>query len=151
VEVLLKQINKLKSEGVAIIYISHRMEEIFSIADTITVIRDGQLVGSDPAAKLDRDKLISMMVGRQISELYPKEHPPAGEVLLEARNITRGKRVRNVSFTLRAGEVLGIAGLVGAGRSELVESIFGIAPRGQGDVIVKGEPVKIRYPKMPSR
>ena len=147
VEVLLKQINKLKAQGVAIIYISHRMEEIFRIADTITVLRDGKLVGSDSAQNLDRDKLISMMVGRQISELFPKEHPQAGEVLLEARNITRGKRVRNVSFTLRAGEVLGIAGLVGAGRSELVESIFGIAPHVQGEVIVKGQPVRIRSPK----
>jgi ABC-type sugar transport system ATPase subunit len=123
------------------------MEEIFRIADAITVLRDGQLVGSHSAQNLDRDKLISMMVGRQISELYPKEHPQAGEVLFEARNITRGKRVKNVSFSLRAGEVLGIAGLVGAGRSELVESIFGIAPQVKGEVIVKGEPVRIRHPR----
>lgn len=144
--VLFQQIEQLKKQGVAIIYISHKMDEIFRIADTITVLRDGQCIGTRPAGELDEDKLISMMVGREIREIYPKEKTDIGEVVLEVRGLSRGKRVHDASFQLKKGEVLGIAGLVGAGRSELVETIFGIAPRTAGDIFISGKRIKIKSP-----
>lgn len=147
VDVLFEQVAKLKAQGVSIIYISHKMDEIFKIADHITVLRDGQLAGSDRAAQLDREKLIRMMVGREISEIFPKELVSPGRTLLEVRNLSYGKKVRDVSFSLRAGEVLGIAGLIGAGRSELVETLFGIRKRSAGEVLLEGKPVEIRHPK----
>lgn len=147
VDVLFRQIQKLKEQGVAIIYISHKMDEIFRIADRITVLRDGQLVGSDSIGQMSRERLIKMMVGREISEVFPKVNVTPGEILLEVRNIQMGKKVRDVSFDLRAGEVLGIAGLVGAGRSELVECIFGVRGRHNGSIRIKGADVHIRHPK----
>lgn len=146
VAVLFNQIKKLKEQGVAIIYISHKMDEIFQIADAITVLRDGRLVGSDISSNLSRDQLISMMVGREISEVYPKAETLKGENILEVRNLTRGKRVKDISFVVREGEVLGIAGLVGAGRSELMESLFGMAHNYKGEILIKGRSVKIRHP-----
>ncbi len=147
VEVLFQQIEKLKAQGVAIIYISHKMDEIFKIADRITVLRDGQLVGSDVSSQMSRKRLITMMVGREISEIFPKEHVPPGEKLLEIKNLQQGRKVRNVSFDLRAGEVLGIAGLVGAGRSELAECIFGVRASKGGEVHLRGTKLQIRHPK----
>ena len=124
--VLFAQIERLKKQGVAIIYISHKMDEIFRISDTITVLRDGQWIGTKPAKELDNDMLIKMMVGRELTDIYPKDPVEIGDVILEVKNLSRGKKVRDASFSLRKGEVLGIAGLVGAGRSELVETIFGL-------------------------
>lgn len=147
VEVLFQQINRLKQQGVAIIYISHKMDEIFRIADRITVLRDGILAGSDVSTNLDRDKLITMMVGREIKEVYPKQDANIGEVVLETDHLNRGKRVKDVSFKLRKGEILGIAGLVGSGRSELAETIFGIYPATSGKLMIRGEEVKIHHPK----
>lgn len=147
VEVLFDQIARLKAQGVAIIYISHKMDEIFQIADTITVLRDGSQAGSAPSAELDREKLISMMVGREIKEVYPKEEAEIGEKILEVKDLCRGHRVRNANFCLHEGEVLGIAGLVGSGRSELVETIFGIVPAEKGSILIRGQEVKIRHPK----
>jgi len=147
VEVLFRQIRQLKEQGVAIIYISHKIDEIFQIADSITVLRDGRLVGTDERRNFDRNRLITMMVGREISEVYPKGEATIGEPIMEVRNMNRGRRVRDVSFILREGEVLGIAGLVGAGRSELMESIFGMAPGSRGEVAVKGRNIRIRHPK----
>lgn len=146
-EVLFRQIARLKDHGVAVIYISHKMEEIFRISDTITVLRDGRPAGSAPAAELSRDKLISMMVGREITEIYPKSQTRKGDMLLEVRDLCRGRRVRNINLTLRRGEVLGIAGLVGAGRSELAETLFGIFPARSGQILIEGRPVRIRHPK----
>lgn len=144
--ILFKQIERLKQQGVAIIYISHKMDEIFRISDTITVLRDGQFIGTRPAAQLNEDELIKMMVGRQISEIYPKEDNDIGDVVLEVKNLSRGKRVDDVSFQLKSGEVLGIAGLVGAGRSELVETIFGMYPKTGGEIFVNNKKAKIKSP-----
>ncbi len=147
VETLFAQIRRLKSEGVAIIYISHKMDEIFQICDTITVLRDGKFIGTDAAANMDNDQLIRMMVGRDITEVFPKAEAEIGDVILEVKNISQGTMVKNVSFSLRRGEVLGIAGLVGAGRSELVETIFGIRPKSSGEVLMNGKPIHISHPR----
>lgn len=142
--VLFAQIERLKKQGVAIIYISHKMDEIFRISDTITVLRDGQWIGTKPAKELDNDMLIKMMVGRELTDIYPKDPVEIGEVVLEVKNLSRGKKVQNASFSLRKGEVLGIAGLVGAGRSELVETIFGLYPKTGGQIFLHGKEVHIK-------
>lgn len=147
VAVLFEQIRRLKSQGVAIIYISHKMDEIFKISDRITVLRDGTFAGSGRSEELDRDKLISMMVGREIKEVYPKEASTIGDAILEVQNLNRGHKVKNISFQLRKGEILGIAGLVGSGRSELAETIFGIKPASAGKIFVNGKEVTIKSPK----
>ena len=146
-QVLFAQIDRLKKQGVAIIYISHKMDEIFRISDTITVLRDGEWIGTKPASELDDNSLIKMMVGRELTDIYPKEPAPIGDVILEVKNLSRGKKVKNVSLTLRKGEVLGIAGLVGAGRSELVETIFGLYPKTGGEVFLNGKKADIKNPK----
>lgn len=145
--VLFKQIERLKEQGVAIIYISHKMDEIFRIADTITVLRDGEFIGTKPAADLDEEQLIRMMVGRQITEIYPKEETKIGEVFFEVKDLCRERHVYHASFGLRKGEVLGIAGLVGSGRSELVETIFGMYKKSAGELYVNNQKVNIRSPK----
>ena len=142
--VLFTQIERLKKQGVAIIYISHKMDEIFRISDTITVLRDGQWIGTKPAKELDNDMLIRMMVGRELTDIYPKEPVEIGDVILEVKNLSRGKKVQDASFSLRKGEVLGIAGLVGAGRSELVETIFGLYPKTGGQIFLHGKEVHIK-------
>lgn len=147
VSTLFKQIRRLQGQGVAIIYISHKMDEIFRICDTITVLRDGQMVGTHTASDIDNDDLIRMMVGRDITEVYPKLEVPIGDVVLHVDRLSYGNKVKNVSFSLRSGEVLGIAGLVGAGRSELVESIFGMREKDGGEIQVHGKSVSIRSPK----
>lgn len=146
-QVLFAQIDRLKKQGVAIIYISHKMDEIFRISDTITVLRDGEWIGTKPASELDDNSLIKMMVGRELTDIYPKEPAPIGDVILEVKNLSRGKKVKNVSLTLRKGEVLGIAGLVGAGRSELVETIFGLYPKTGGEIFLNGKKADIKNPK----
>lgn len=142
--VLFAQIERLKKQGVAIIYISHKMDEIFRISDTITVLRDGQWIGTKSAKELDNDMLIKMMVGRELTDIYPKDPVEIGDVILEVKNLSRGKKVRDASFSLRKGEVLGIAGLVGAGRSELVETIFGLYPKTGGQIFLHGKEVHIK-------
>jgi inositol transport system ATP-binding protein len=148
VAVLFNQIQSLKGRGVAVIYITHKMDEIFKIADDITILRDGKWVDSGPAADFTPDKLISLMVGREITNLFPKEDLPIGEVILEARNLTQGPeqggRFRDISFDLRRGEILGFAGLVGAGRSEVMRAIFGLDPFTSGQIMINGKPVKIK-------
>jgi ABC-type sugar transport system ATPase subunit len=146
VETLFDQIRKLKAKGVGIIYISHKMEEISQIADRITVLRDGKWIGTDLAQNLDKDTIIKMMVGREIKEAYPKVVVEPGDVVLEVRDLQLEDKFQKVNFTLRKGEVLGIAGLVGAGRSELVETIFGITKPEFGEVLVNGKPIKITHP-----
>ena len=147
VDTLFDQIARLRQQGVAIIYISHKMDEIFRICDRITVLRDGQFIGCDDAKNLDQQTLIRMMVGRDITDVYPKAEAEIGEVILEAKDIQLGRRVRDVSFQLRRGEVLGIAGLVGAGRSELVETIFGIRRKTGGQVFKNGKELHITHPR----
>lgn len=145
--ILFQQIERLKRQGVAIIYISHKMDEIFKITDTITVLRDGTWIGTMPSKELNHDLLIKMMVGREITEIYPKEDTEISDIILEVKNLSRGTKVKEVSFQLHKGEVLGIAGLVGAGRSELVETIFGLYPKTQGEVYLKGRKMEIKSSK----
>jgi len=147
VNVLFSHIESLRKQGTAIIYISHRMEEIFKICDRITVMRDGQYVGTDTVKNLDENKLIKMMVGREITDVFPKLEAEIGEVVLKAKNISRGKRVKDISFDLRRGEILGIAGLVGAGRTELVEGLFGIEKLSAGEIYIHDRKVSIHSPR----
>ena len=144
---LFRMIKDLKTQGVAIIYISHKMEEIAQIADTITVLRDGQYIATKPAAELDRNALITLMVGRQIDLLFPVAIGKQEEVLLSVRHLTQPGKFSDVSFDLHAGEVLGLAGLMGAGRTEVARAIFGLDPLAGGEVFVKGLPVTIRSPQ----
>ena len=147
VDTLFEQIARLRQQGVAMIYISHKMDEIFRICDRITVLRDGQFIGCDEARNLGQQTLIRMMVGRDITDVFPKADAEIGEVILEAKDIQLGCKVRDVSFQLRRGEVLGIAGLVGAGRSELVETIFGIRHKTGGQIFKNGRELRITHPR----
>ena len=149
IEVLFGQICSLKEQGVAILYITHKMDEIFRIADDITIIRDGQWIESGPATDYDANKLVSRMVGREITNVFPKEDDiPIGDVVLEVKNLTQekqdGGRFENISFTLRQGEILGFSGLVGAGRSEVMRAVFGLDPYTSGEIRMEGKPVAIR-------
>ena len=147
VELLFGHIRKLKAQGVAIIYISHRMDEIFAICDSVTVYRDGTYIGCGTTKELDEAALIKMMVGREITDVFPKLDAQIGEVMFEAKHITRADgKVKDVSISVRKGEILGIGGLVGAGRSELVEGIFGMHRLSGGEVFVKGRKVRTRTP-----
>jgi len=144
---LFKIIRSLKEKGVAIIYITHKMDEVFQIADDITVFRDGRHIATVPAAQTDRSSLIAMMVGRELTNLFPKEDAPIGEVVLSVRNLTRTGIVEDVSFDLRRGEILGLAGLMGAGRTEVIEGVFGIKPIDAGEITIKGQRVEIKSPR----
>ena len=139
---------ELRASGVGLIYISHRLEEIFALADRVTVLRDGQSVGTNRIDAINETELIRMMVGREVSQIYPEAENTAGNVVLEARKLgcTAGG-VRDVSFQLRAGEVLGMAGLVGAGRTELARVLFGITPADSGEILLRGENISIHSPQ----
>ncbi|TCK34604.1 xylose ABC transporter ATP-binding protein [Paraburkholderia sp. BL8N3] len=154
IRILLDIVRDLKARGVACVYISHKLDEVEAVCDTITVIRDGRHVGTQPMKELSTDRIIAMMVGREIRNLFPREPHEIGEVIFEARNVTcfdvtnpRRKRVDNVSFTLRKGEILGVAGLVGAGRTELMQAIFGAYPGvSEAQVWMNGRQVKTATP-----
>ena len=139
-------IKRLTDFGVAIIYITHKMDEVFKISDDITVFRDGKHVGSYPAKELDRDKLIKLMVGRELTDLFPKEEAEIGEVVLSVQGLNRGTVVKDVSFELHRGEILGLAGLMGAGRTEVLETIFGIEKADSGEVVLNGKALRIKQP-----
>ena len=139
-------IKRLTDFGVAIIYITHKMDEVFRISDDITVFRDGKHVGSYPAKELDRDKLIKLMVGRELTDLFPKEEAEIGEVVLSVQGLNRGAVVKDVSFELHRGEILGLAGLMGAGRTEVLETIFGIEKADSGEVVLNGKALRIKQP-----
>lgn len=147
VEVLFQQISELKKEGVAIIYITHKMDEIFRIADDITIIRDGKWISSGPAAEYDVDKVISLMVGRKIDNIFPKIEVPVGDVVLEVKNLKQYGRFRDINFKVRKGEILGFSGLVGAGRSEVMRAVFGLDPYHEGEILLNGKKVVIRNTK----
>ncbi|GAA4431676.1 sugar ABC transporter ATP-binding protein [Ravibacter arvi] len=138
---LFEIIRELKSKGVGIIYISHKMDEILQIADTVTVFRDGRYIDSRPAGTLDRDTLISLMVGRKLSDLFPSGSTEKGAAIYEVSGLTRRGSFENVSFDLHAGEILGIAGLVGAGRTELARVLFGLDQADRGTVKLHGAPL----------
>jgi len=154
IAVLLDIIRSLKAKGVTCIYISHKLDEIAAICDTIVTIRDGQHIATTPMREMSVERIIAQMVGREMNQLYPKQEHTLGDVVFEARNVTcwdpdnpQRKRVDNVSFTLRRGEILGIAGLVGAGRTELVSAIFGAydGPY-EAEVLLEGQPLDTRTP-----
>lgn len=137
---------KLKSQGKSIIFISHKLDEIYEITDQVTVYRDGIYIGSEKTAELKIDKLINMMVGRDVKEMFPKIPCPIGDIKLEVKNLSNRKFFKNVSFTVRRGEILGIAGLVGAGRSEVIETIFGMRSHTSGEIAIDGKQVEIKGP-----
>lgn len=136
-------IRKLKDRGCGIVYISHKMEEIFQLCDEITILRDGQWITSQPLEGLDMDKIISMMVGRSLNQRFPDRTNVPGETILEVRHLTslRQPSIRDISFDLRKGEILGIAGLVGAKRTDIVETLFGIREKSSGTIKLHGKPI----------
>lgn len=144
-ERLYKLVHKLKADGVTIIYISHRLEELFEICDRVSVLRDGQYVTTMNIQDTDKNDLISHMVGRELSSTYPEKKPATNEVLLEAEALC-GNGVENISFKLHKGEILGFAGLVGAGRTELMHVIFGAAKKKSGSLKIKGQEVNFSSP-----
>ena len=146
VAMLFRQIADLKAAGVAIIYITHKMDEIFQIADDITIIRDGQFVGSGPATDYNQHSLIGLMVGRTISSIFPKETVPIGEVALSVRGATRHGVFQDISFEVRKGEIVGLAGLIGAGRTEVVRAIFGLDRLDAGEVWLNGQKLELNKP-----
>lgn len=146
IETVLDIVKTLKEDGIGIIYISHHLDEVFEIGDRATVIRDGQRVSSYPIAGLPKSTLIKDMVGRDPSTFYKRERTRRGEVALEVRSVT-GNGVHDISFQLHRGEVLGIAGMVGSGRSELMELLFGAAPLVHGDILINGQSVRHRSPE----
>ena len=141
-----RMIRSLRESGAAIIYITHKMDEVFKISDHVTVFRDGKHVATVPAAELDRQKLITLMVGRELTHMFPKEVVAIGEVVLSVRGLTRHGVLRDISFDLRRGEILGLAGLMGAGRTEVLEAIFGITRIDAGTIEIDGRATKIRSP-----
>jgi len=144
---LIAVVKRLRERGVAIIYVSHRMPEIFELADRVTVLRDGAYVGTRLIDEVDEAALVSMMVGRAIDRLFPKIEVPIGDVVLELRDVCFGRKVRNASLKVRAGEIVGLAGLVGSGRTELALTIFGITPATSGEILLEGKPVRIDAPQ----
>lgn len=146
VEILFKTIADLKKKGTGIIYISHKMDEIFRIADDITVLRDGTYVNSWEAKDIDNNTLIRNMVGRELNEIFPKIKVPAKDVVMEVRHFTKENQFEDISFSVREGEILGIAGLIGAGRTELMNAIFGLEKPDSGEVFFEGKKVEIRRP-----
>lgn len=141
---LFKVIENLKKKGIAIIYISHRMEEIFTICDRVEVLRDGKYAGNALIKDIDNDKLISMMVGRKIEEQFPYKEAKKGDKLLEVLNLSCNEGVNNASFEVRKGEILGIAGLMGAGRTELAKTVFGEYKKTSGSIKINGKEVNIK-------
>jgi len=146
VKTLFKIIENLKSQGVAIIYISHKMDEIFKISDTITVLRDGKLIATKKASDLDNNTLISLMVGREISEIFPEAKAEVGKTLISVKNLSRKGVFSEINFEVKAGEVLGLAGLVGAGRSEVARAIAGLDKFDSGTIEIDGDEIQINSP-----
>src|ERR1700739_4733594 len=144
---LFEVVRRLRSEGMAIIYISHRMAEVYELADRLSVLRDGEYVGELKRAEFSADKVIEMMVGRRLEDFYKHAKHSAGRVVLEVKNMADADRVKNATFQLRQGEVLGLAGLVGAGRTELARLIFGADKRKSGEVYLDGKKLRINQPK----
>jgi ribose transport system ATP-binding protein len=147
VEKLFGLVRTIKAKGVMVIYISHRLAEIFSLSDRVSVFRDGRHIATRTTSTTDKKELISLMVGRELLETYPVRTPGSTDVLLEVRDLSTVSLLRNISFTLRRGEVLGFGGLVGAGRTELARAIFGADPISSGSLFIRGGPVRIDHPR----
>jgi len=144
---LFSVIARLRAQGAGIVYISHRLEEVFAVSDRITVLRDGETVATRATASIDRSELIQTMVGRALTEVYPKRPVAPGDVALELRHLSnRALGIHDVSLSVRRGEVLGVAGLVGSGRTELAETLFGLVPSDGGEILLRGTPVRIDSP-----
>lgn len=143
---LFEVINTLRKRGVSIVYISHRMEEIFELCDRITVLRDGQYIDTREIKDITMDDVVKMMIGREIGERYPSRNHSIGKTVFEVKGLSRKGAFDNVSFTVGAGEVLGVSGLMGAGRTEIMQAIFGYMPADSGEILIDGQPVKIKNP-----
>jgi len=146
-EALFQVMNSLREKGVSIVYISHRMEEIFELCDRITILRDGQYIDTKYIKDITMDDVVQMMIGREIGERYPKRDVVIGEEVLRVEGLTHEKMFRDVSFSVRAGEVLGVSGLMGAGRTEIMQAIFGNLPTTGGKIFIDGKEVSIRNPR----
>lgn len=146
-EVLFDMMRALKAQGVAIIFISHRLEEVFEISDRVTVLRDGRHIATRSTAELDHNKIVELMVGRELGDIYAYSPTEQRSVVLETADLSDGDQLKSVSFQLHGGEILGLAGLIGAGRTALAETLFGIRPAAAGAIKLAGEAVKIRSPK----
>jgi simple sugar transport system ATP-binding protein len=140
---LLKVVRDLQAAGIAILFVSHKLNEVFAVAERITVLRDGQCAGTLPTAELTNEKLVSLMTGRVITETRFCREEQGDRVVLEVRGLSKRNNFKDISFTLHAGEILGITGLIGSGRTELALALFGIAPAESGEILVEGEPVRI--------
>jgi len=147
VERLFSIIVRLRSQGAGIVYVSHRLQEVFAIADRITVLRDGRVVATSEVSEVDTDAVVRLMVGRALDAIYPARAAAAGEVVLDVRHLSNAALgLRDVSLRVRAGEIVGLAGLVGSGRTELAETLFGVAPASGGEIYLRGEAVRIAAP-----
>ncbi|MCQ2510246.1 MAG: sugar ABC transporter ATP-binding protein [Lachnospiraceae bacterium] len=144
---LFKVINALREKGVSIVYISHRMEEIFELCDRITVLRDGSYVGTERIKDINMDDIVRMMIGREIGQRYPARNAKIGKEMFRVEGLTSGKLFHDVSFSVKAGEILGVSGLMGAGRTEIMQSIFGTIPHSAGKIFIDGKEVTIKNPK----
>ena len=148
IQKLFKVIRRLRSSGVGIIYISHRLDEVLEIADRVTVLRDGRTIGTRAMQEVTRAQLIRLMVGRELSTIFPKRSVVPGEIVLELRNVGCARSgINNINLTVRQGEIVGLAGLVGAGRTELARTIFGLTPADHGEILIVGRPVSITSPE----
>ena len=146
-EVLFKVVNSLRKKGVSIVYISHRMEEIFELCDRITILRDGTYIDTKRIADIDMNDIVEMMIGREIGERYPVRNSKIGDVAFEVKNLNCPGAFENVSFEVRAGEVLGVSGLMGAGRTEIMQAIFGNMPNVTGQLLLDGKEIKNKNPQ----
>jgi len=146
-ENLFKVVNSLREKGVSIVYISHRMEEIFELCDRITILRDGQYIDTKYIKDITMDDIVQMMIGREIGERYPKREAVIGDEVIRVEGLTHHKLFRDVSFSVRAGEVLGVSGLMGAGRTEIMQAIFGNLPVVSGKIFIEGKEVSIHNPR----
>lgn len=146
VQRLLQIVRELRNRGVSIVYVSHRMPEVFALADRVTVLRDGHRMATQAIGELDHPRLVSLMVGRSVDQMYPRSQAKPGQPVLELRSLSCRNLVQNVSFTLHAGEIFGIAGLIGSGRTELAQTIFGITPATSGTLLLGDQPVKMTSP-----
>ncbi|NWF69707.1 MAG: sugar ABC transporter ATP-binding protein [Chloroflexi bacterium] len=147
VEILFQTIQRLKARGIGIVYISHRIPEVMEIADRVTILRDGQRVATEAISSITPDDLIEMMVGRKLTDLYPERAQDTGTELLRVEGLSRDKAFRDISFTLRAGEIIGIAGLMGARRSELLRALVGVDKAQSGSITVQGRSIQIHSPQ----
>ncbi len=143
-ERLFEKIDRMRKEGRTILYISHKMDEIYRLSDDVTIMRDGKMVGTYPIAEVKPDEIIAMMVGRKVDSIYPERDSAIGDVMFEVKNLSCGKLYHDISFNVRRGEIVGFAGLVGAGRTEIMRAISGLDPHDSGEIILDGKPVNTK-------